>query len=313
MRLEGQSKMGYYPTPPEMVKLIKEYLHFPYDKVFYALDPCCGDGTALNMLIANTKGKSYGVELDKHRAKQAEGKIDFVISSAIENTNITKNNFSLMLLNPPYDWDESGERKETLFLAETAKYLMPGGILVFIIPFNRLNDVWHITNTHFENLSLLKFPSEYYEAYNQIVIFAKKKKKPSYTSFKPLKYEGELGKTIMPKYNVPKRKGSIISFKAVDTSDIKESFSESVWDNFYSTVKEAQASATAPLLPLREGHISLLLACGYLDGQVGGHVAKGTVVEDVISESAGERIKEKTILKASIKILDKNGSIKELH
>lgn len=309
MRLEGQSKLGYYPTPPDMVKLIKSYLSFP-EGSFNAFDPCCGEGTALKTLLAGTDGKGYGVELDKHRANLAKEKLDVVLNSAIEDAHITEDNFSLLFLNPPYDWDESGERKETIFLAETIKYLMPEGILVFIIPSTQTHNILDLLTTHFEDIISLNFTSEYYRAYSQTVIFGKKKKTPSYTIDRRF-YCGTLG-DLKPKYKVPKFKGQIATFTTLNSSNVTKAFSESVWDNFYQMVEDAQVTSTAPLLPLREGHISLLLACGYLDGQVGGHVAKGTIVEDVITESTDNRIIEKTILKASIKILDKDGNIKVL-
>lgn len=311
MRLEGQSKLGYYPTPPEMVKLIRRYLKFPEGR-FYALDPCCGEGTALNLLVEGTNSKTYGVELDKHRATEAKDKLDLVINDAIENVAITEGNYSMLFLNPPYDWDENGERKETMFLAETSKYLMPGGILIFIIPSVRTYDVWDVLTTNFENIVRLDFPDRYYEAYTQIVLIATKKKQPGWSADQSYKEYRILGEDIEQEYKVPPTKGNIATFTSIKLSNIDGIFTNTVWESFNRMVEEAQVSSSSPLLPLRQGHISLLLACGYLDGQVGGHVAKGTVIEDMITESAGDRIKEKTYLKACVKILDREGNIKTL-
>lgn len=310
MRLEGQSKLGYYPTPPEMVELIKNYLKFPKNR-FYALDPCCGEGIALNLLINGTKAKTYGVELDKYRAIQARDKVDQVINDAIENVVITEGNFSLLFLNPPYDWNENRERKEGIFLAETSKYLMPEGVLVFIIPTSQIDHVWDVLTTNYENIINLDFPMGYKEAYNQTAIFATKKRYPCWDRIQPFKYNGVLGDELTFNYPVPSAKGQIATFSST-TYNIEESFSDDIWEEFTRIVKESQVSSAAPLLPLREGHISLLLACGYLDGQISGHVAKGTVTEEILTESEGERIKEKTYLKACVKVLDHEGNIKTL-
>ncbi len=42
MRLEGQSKMGYYPTPEVTLSLIPTWLTPQDAEVLRYLDPCCG-------------------------------------------------------------------------------------------------------------------------------------------------------------------------------------------------------------------------------------------------------------------------------
>lgn len=303
--------MGYYPTPPEMVWLIRDYLKFPKGK-FYALDPCCGEGTAIQLLTHDTNATTYGIELDKSRANQAKQKLDHVVNDAIENTVITEEKFSLLFLNPPYDWDESGERKETIFISETTKYLMPGGILIFIIPSTYIHHVMGIVSGYYEDIVRLDFPGHFYKPFKQTVLIGKKRKRPVYFSYESYKEHKTLGNALSAKYKVPSERGQIKTFISLKGIERNSFFTNAVWERFFKTAEESQISYSAPLLPLREGHISLLLACGYLDGQVGGHVAKGTVKEEIITEATGEKIKEKKVFKACIKILDAEGNIKEL-
>ena len=114
MRPKGQIKMGYYPTPDSVVALVKPRLVFP-DGPFAALDPCCGTGKALVDLVAGTRAATYGVELDLERAREADAVLTTVAKGAFELSKVPKNSFSLLLLNPPYDWESGADesaRKE---------------------------------------------------------------------------------------------------------------------------------------------------------------------------------------------------------
>jgi hypothetical protein len=54
MRLEGQSRIGYFPTPEATLQLIPTWLSVPADgQLRRYLDPCCSKGEALAE-IANT-------------------------------------------------------------------------------------------------------------------------------------------------------------------------------------------------------------------------------------------------------------------
>jgi len=114
LRPKGQIKMGYYPTPDSVVALVKPRLVFP-DGSFAALDPCCGTGKALAGLVAGTRAATYGVELDLERAREADAVLTTVAKGAFELSKVPKNSFSLLLLNPPYDWESGADesaRKE---------------------------------------------------------------------------------------------------------------------------------------------------------------------------------------------------------
>lgn len=69
VRFMNNVRMGYYPTDTEHVKYIKNSLVFPEGKRINAFDPCCGCGTALNMLTSNELADTYGIELDEMRGR----------------------------------------------------------------------------------------------------------------------------------------------------------------------------------------------------------------------------------------------------
>ena len=83
MRTAGQIKMGYYPTPPRIVELIRERLDFPTKTTFAALDPCCGEGNALQQLCwdadrpdlpTRSMIRLYGIEPDNAEMRRSATK-----------------------------------------------------------------------------------------------------------------------------------------------------------------------------------------------------------------------------------------------
>ena len=44
MRLEAQAKAGFYPTPPNVVDIIKTWIGEKKPDLRRLLDPCCGTG-----------------------------------------------------------------------------------------------------------------------------------------------------------------------------------------------------------------------------------------------------------------------------
>ncbi len=178
MRLEGQTKMGYYPTPGATLSLIPSWLSVPdTGRLRRYLDPCCGKGEALAH-IANGDADTYGIELSDVRAKEAEDALGRVLNCAYEYVQLADETFSLILLNPPYDGETitgGGKRMEETFLVDrgTTDLLVLGGILIYIIPHSRINETTarHLAGWY-TDLRCFKLPTEEYDVFKQVVIFA---------------------------------------------------------------------------------------------------------------------------------------------
>ena len=181
MRLAGQTKMGYYPTPEKQTELICSCLKGEGDTTFMRLlDPCCGNGTALATIGKHLDTvKTYGVELSDVRSEEAKKVLRKVLLSPFEHTVMTNGTFSLILLNPPYDGEEvtgGGTRLEELFLKLNISLLAENGILVYIIPQPRVTpNVAKMLAGWFEELHCFKFAGDDFEDFNQVIIFGKKK------------------------------------------------------------------------------------------------------------------------------------------
>ena len=328
MRLEGRIKMGYYPTPLSVVERIKTFIKNTDGATI--LDPCCGEGNALKQLAEGTTAKTYGVEIDGHRAEEAATKLHHVLRCGIEQTRITSGAFSLLFLNPPYDWEtgeEGNERKEKAFIRETIKYLQPSGVLIYIIPQNRLDkNTAKILAYRFEKIQTYKFPQEEYEAYKQIVLFAVKKKKPDIEG-KTLSNLLKIPRTELeelpileqPAYEIPKSKQvNLFQSTIIDEKELEKEVGESpLWKKFHEITRVEEQRMGRPPLPLHTGHLGLLLANGCLDGIVGQgedrHIVRGKVEKTVakFTEQKGDIIEERELdqYKVSIKILRQDGEI----
>jgi Uncharacterised methyltransferase family (DUF6094) len=166
MHIHGKTKLGFFPLPLSEAKRLNNYLTVPSQ--FSAIDPCVGDGVAFSALVDGTLARRYGVEIDAHRAVQARSFGIEVLQANTMDVRCNAESFSLLYLNPPYDW-ESGQtgnqRLETVFLEHTYRWLKPEGVLVFVIPQPRLKACARLLADHFKDIRVfrlteaeLKFP-----------------------------------------------------------------------------------------------------------------------------------------------------------
>ena len=177
MRLEGQSKLGYYPTPTASLSAILTWLKTS-DEIGLRryLDPCCGKGEALAALAAaHGPAETFGIELSDVRARDAEHMLNHVLNTAYEYAVLADDTFSLCLLNPPYDGEGTtggGKRLEETFLLDTTSRLAPNGVLIYIIPHPRINEkiARHLAGWY-SDLRCFKLAGDDYDVFKQVVIF----------------------------------------------------------------------------------------------------------------------------------------------
>jgi hypothetical protein len=187
MRIEGQSKLGYYPTPDSQLPLIASWLSCQgnTNQLTRLLDPCAGKGEALAFLahaLDSATGKAplcYGIELSYSRAEEAASRLNHVLAAGFENAVLTDGTFSFCLLNPPYDGETAtggGQRLESSFLLQTTPLLCEGGILAYIIPETRIDEkVARHLASWYGDLRCLRFTETEYRVFRQVVIFGRKK------------------------------------------------------------------------------------------------------------------------------------------
>lgn len=287
----------YVPTPLEVVDRLRSCLMLP--EGVHALDPCCGDGAALAAL--NPSGVNYGVELELQRADDAHESLDRVVNCAFQDIRMESPQFGLILLNPPYDASSHG-RLERVFLDRCSRLLEAGGVLVLIIKESMYSEVVRRLLRDFEPLAHWRFPAPFYDgpdlAFKQTCLVARKLPRPNIVNdtdvgvFMRTKLSiGSLGPMpagMSPHIPVPVGQDpGIFASGMLTKEDVVRLFETSPLRRFPVAAKRMRSRGRPPL-PLKKGHVSLVLASGHADGLMGSgeslHVAKGMVIRRTKTE-----------------------------
>ena len=288
MRLAAQAKMGYYPTPPMVVSLITGILVRNGPGKIRIFDPCAGEGHALKELKDSLQCESYGIEPDTHRGKIARKNMTRCLITDYENSRISNRAFSLLYLNPPYDWsirnDEvsASERHERTFLRNTIGYLMAGGVLVYLIPQSRLDKtIAKILAYRFGDVRVFRFPDEEYKSFKQVVIFGVLKKK-SELDDRLIQYLTEVGESKAIIHSIenancdyavpcsPAIKNFLFQTIRIDPTELETEIKKYGLNEKVNQMVSPMSltEKIKPIMPLRHGHLAQLLACGMMNGVV---------------------------------------------
>jgi predicted RNA methylase len=280
MRLEAQAKAGFYPTRPEVVDILQTWIGEKKPGPRRLLDPCCGTGEPAAHIAAAAGCDAYGVEINKERAQVAQKILTKVVAGNLFSVRARPEGFSILYLNPPYDFDQEDGRTELSFLKHTLPYLAQGGLLLFLVPQNRITPrMARVLAACIEDPKIRKFPSEQFKAFGQIVIAGIKKRHAE--------IDGELLASLsqIPTIDLPemRRKEFSFSVPAVGkdffirssefgldelAEEIKASF---LWkDSALGLLAEEDQTRPAiqPLMPPRKAHLAMLIAAGLINNQI---------------------------------------------
>jgi hypothetical protein len=173
VRWKGKLKLGWFPLPLAEVERIRKFLVFPAAS-FAAVDPCIGEGGAFAAITAEATGCRYGIELDAYRAEQARLVTDETIQGNCFDVQCAVESFSLVYLNPPYDHEISEtacRRTEPLFLEHCYRWLKPAGVLVLVIPGDRLAQCGNVLAGEFRDVQVYRLTEAENVRYKQVVLF----------------------------------------------------------------------------------------------------------------------------------------------
>ncbi len=289
MRLAGRERLGFYSLPIPEAERIRRFLKFP-DKPCCALDPCVGDGAAFAEITSDKKVLRYGVELDVGRAEKARAKEIDVIHGNCFDVQCPVESFSLIYLNPPYDFEiseEKSQRMEKLFLEHVYRWLKPGGILVLVVPAKRVADCTVLLSRHFRDIRVYRLREPESVRYGQVAVFGVRRTRQERDRLRDAEIiqaqlwlasiEREVEKlSSLPLepdhlYAAPPGAPVRLVHRGLPLDQIEDLLPKSSAYRQASAVLFAQqADVTGrPLTPLHGGHVGLLCTAGMLNGIFG--------------------------------------------
>ena len=300
MRNVARLKMGYYPLPESEGIKLRSLLSFPQPAS--VIDPCVGQGTALQLLTGDAAVRRYGVELDAERARIATSKGIETIQGNAFDAIAKSESFSLLYLNPPYDSEigsVANNRMERLFLDHTYRWLVSEGVLVLVIPFERLYDCAGVLGSHFGRLSVLRMTDEESVRFRQIAVLGIRRNIRGtalednrrflqsispYGSFHALP---ELTPSSCAPYSVPPSGDAALGYRGLPYDLLEDLLPNSgAWRQTIPFLMPHEDVATGrPITPLHGGHVGLLCTAGLLNGVFGEgderHIARWRSVKHV--------------------------------
>lgn len=281
-RLASISKAGFYPTPERVYEWIAQHLT-PGASPGRLIDPCCGEGIAAEYLARAWKLQGYGIEIDVERAAASAHRLNRVLNLDCAVVRIPQHAFQVLFLNPPYSPEEGEARRmEYRFLRDTSKWLQPDGILIYIIPQYRLDArMARFLATYYAGLVAYRFPDPEYDDFRQMVVFGAAKREPLFdesaalallqscrAQLPVLPSAPEICLAIPPPIDVK----FYFRGNAIDPDEaLVEALNAGVWrSREWSEWLEPpeELDMLRPLMPLKKGHLAMLIAAGLLQNLV---------------------------------------------
>jgi hypothetical protein len=267
---------------------IRRFLLFPESSS--AIDPCVGDGVAFEVITSGAEVLRYGIELDAYRADQARQRIPDVIQGNTLEVHCAVESFGLSYLNPPYDWSlgpGKNRRTEQAFLSHTYRWLEPGGVLVYVIPGERLAECSQILATHFRDVRVFRLEAPECVRYKQVVLFGVRRNRRERERLadsditRARLYYASLARNpsqipILPshpeaRYDVPVSGPAQLVYRGLPLDDIEDLIPKSsayrqALPILFSPLKHVEGR---PLIQLHAGHLGLLAVSSLIDGVFG--------------------------------------------
>jgi hypothetical protein len=255
-----------------------------------ALDPCVGDGVAFDVITSDADVLRYGIELDAYRAEQARQRIPNIIQGNTLEVQCPVECFGLLYLNPPYDWalgPAESHRTEQSFLSHTYRWLKPGGVLVFVIPGERLAECSQILAMQFREVRIYRLEAPECVRYKQVVLFGVRRSRRERERLgdsditRARLYYASLARNpsqipVLPaepdtQYTVPVSGPAQLVYRGLPLDEIEDLLPQSSAYRQAGRILFAEPlyATGRPLTPLHAGHVGLLACSGLLNGIFG--------------------------------------------
>ena len=231
-----------------------------------------------------------GIELDAYRADEAAASLTAVVQGDCLETHSAVESFGLIYENPPYDWAFAGavrERLEAVFLNHTFRWLIPGGILLLVIPAERAAECAQILASHFKSVRVFRLCHTESIRYRQILIAGIRRTRRERDRLQDRnigeaqyrflavgrEYEclPELPETCDDPYPVPPTGPATLIYKGLPLDELEDLIDSSAASRQAARIlaPEPVVIGGRPLTPLHGGQVGLLACGGSINGIFG--------------------------------------------
>lgn len=345
--LINDGKMGAYYTDTEHCRRIGNLLEFPEE--FIALEPSIGDGSAIAATLekAPVFPKVYGVELNRNTYEEVKKDERFYVIGAdfLNGIKVSNKAFSYVFSNPPYGVDaDRRERYEKLFAEKIFNYMVPGGILAYVIPYPVFMDERFLKPffSKFNPLCVFRFDDAEYAKFHQIVVIAQRRRiigyqrkwfdefVPKVDSLEKLAYLPKVDMVPEKRIPVPSSSDEKLVYFTTLAFNAKEAGKELAKSNLYSMIERnacvPRYRATElghPAVPLKKDLLYLCAIAGGGHGLTGSKqthdlhlqrgVAKVLTDQQITKKENGQtEMIESSYTKISLNIIENDGTISVL-
>jgi hypothetical protein len=304
VRNVARIKLGYYPLPHAEGLRLRKLLVF--EEGASAADPCAGTGAALHQLTEGADVDKPGVELDAGRATAASASGITTIHGNLFETIGKTESVSFLYLNPPYDAEigsRDNKRMEYLFLEHTFRWLIEGGVLLMVVPQERLDSAIPLLAGNFTGLRIFRLTDPEAERFDQVALFGVRKRiRGEHYDRNRSQLVEMVWRNPMPvlsgaetPYRVPPAQAVPLVYRGLPLDPIEDLIPASAaWQQvapFLLPKEEVQGGR--PITPLHAGHVGLLCTAGLLNGVFGQgsdrHIARWRTVKSVTVFEAKEQ------------------------
>ena len=289
MRLKAKEKLGFYPLAETEAGRVRKYLQFSTESTSI-LDPCAGTGAALCVLSEGAAARRYGIELDAYRAEQARNILDEVIDGSVFDTHAPVESFSLVYLNPPYDFEigeSNNKRMERLFIEHVGRWVRPSGVLVMVIPYDRVYDCRNVLTPQFRDKAIYRLTDVKSITYKQVVVFGVRRDRRDRERMSDRAVEQANAKLheltwryedIPALSDVPERQSLVppspparFEYRGLPLDQLEDLLANSpAWRQAKRVTHAPKPEfAGRPLTSLHQGHVALLCTSGMMNGCFG--------------------------------------------
>ena len=247
--------------------------------------------------------------------EESKPRVDKLILGQVKGSIISNNAFDVVYANPVISvktkLNAAGKpraKNEEFILSSAIRYLKPGGLLIFQVPFYAINPNMFLTLArNLTQIQIIKYNTDEDShggkvALKYVTIMGTKTTNFSYSDkFNELinLTHDSISTTLQEEYNLDLPSAEINLFRGsvLDESELNDIvLNDGLFDEFFKSIDNDHAEQDKrPLLPFNIGQVGLILSSGSLDGVVeedGGtkHIIKGMTIKE--SDSVTEHIVE---------------------